>query len=140
VGRLCQWVFPKPNAQGPQSAGRHAASIKEKTPSEHYFQIVISGSRDLTKNRADDLGSVIQDDLAKVFPRVRHARLLRYKVVTDPQAVFSVVPGGQRFRPKCQSDVDNLWLAGDWTRTGWPATMEGAILSGMTAAEKVLAK
>ena len=57
---------------------------------------------------------------------------------THPAAVFSVRPGVDRFRPPQQTPVANLALAGDWTATGWPATMEGAVRSGYLAAEGVL--
>jgi uncharacterized protein with NAD-binding domain and iron-sulfur cluster len=52
--------------------------------------------------------------------------------------VFSPLPGSDRLRPVQQSPVANLQFAGDWTSTGWPATMEGAVRSGYLAAENVL--
>ena len=55
-------------------------------------------------------------------------------------SVFSVLPGIDELRPQQQSMVPNLQLAGDWTQTGWPATMEGAVRSGFLAAENVLAR
>jgi uncharacterized protein with NAD-binding domain and iron-sulfur cluster len=59
-------------------------------------------------------------------------------MVTEPAAVFSMRPGIQRLRPPQQTPVANLALAGDWTATGWPATMEGAVRSGNSAAEVTL--
>jgi zeta-carotene desaturase len=56
-------------------------------------------------------------------------------VVTDPTAVLSVRPGVEAVRPGPRTAVANLFLAGDWTATGWPSTMEGAIRSGRSAAE-----
>jgi uncharacterized protein with NAD-binding domain and iron-sulfur cluster len=52
--------------------------------------------------------------------------------------VFSVQPGIETLRPEQQSPVPNLQLAGDWTRTGWPSTMEGAVRSGFLAAGNIL--
>ena len=59
-------------------------------------------------------------------------------MVTEHTATFSAVPGVDRWRPPQASPVPNLVLAGDWTATGWPATMEGAVRSGYLAAEAVL--
>jgi uncharacterized protein with NAD-binding domain and iron-sulfur cluster len=63
---------------------------------------------------------------------------LRAWVVTEHAATFSAVPGVDRWRPKQASPIHNLFLAGDWTSTGWPATMEGAVRSGYLAAEGLL--
>lgn len=128
VGRLCQWVFPKTQVISSGAVCDH----------EHYYQIVVSASRDFPQPSAPDIGARIQEDLALVFPGVRQARLVRYKVVTDPQAVFSVETGALKSRPHAQSNFPRIWLAGDWTRTGWPATMESAITSGFTAADGIL--
>jgi uncharacterized protein with NAD-binding domain and iron-sulfur cluster len=59
-------------------------------------------------------------------------------MVTEHKAVFSVDPGSDRWRPAQETPVAGLHLAGDWTRTDWPATMEGAVRSGYLAAESVL--
>ena len=73
-------------------------------------------------------------ELREVFPAARHATLRDAKVVTDPTAVLSVRPGVDAQRPAAITRVPNLFLAGDWTATGWPSTMEGAIRSGRIAA------
>jgi len=73
-----------------------------------------------------------------LFPAARAARLLRARVVTEHAATFSAVPGVDRWRPAQASPIRNLFLAGDWTATGWPATMEGAVRSGYLAAEALL--
>ena len=78
-------------------------------------------------------------ELRQLFPDLQAARLLRAKVVTEHAATFSAVPGVDRWRPAQASPLENLLLAGDWTATGWPATMEGAVRSGYLAAEGILA-
>ena len=60
--------------------------------------------------------------------------------MTEHSATFSAVPGVDRWRPAQASPIANLFLAGDWTATGWPATMEGAVRSGYLAAEALLAR
>lgn len=123
VGRLCQWVFPK-----------YDGDIEARE--EFYTQIVISASRSLSGFSPSQVAQRVQDDLAEVFPEVRAARLLRIKVVTDPHSVFSVAPGVNKLRPQSHQ-VGPIYCAGDWTQTGWPATMEGAVLSGFQAAQSI---
>src|SRR5205085_3139463 len=80
----------------------------------------------------------VRRELASVWPVVNEATLLRGRVVTEHKAVFSPTPGIDSLRPPQQTAIPNLQLAGDWTQTGWPATMEGAVKSGFLAAEAVL--
>jgi zeta-carotene desaturase len=77
--------------------------------------------------------------LRRVFPAAREAKLVRWKIVTEREAVFSVRPGMDRIRPPQTTPIPGLFVAGDWTATGWPATMESAVRSGYLAAEAVLA-
>jgi squalene-associated FAD-dependent desaturase len=123
VGQLCQWIFTEP-VDSTATCG-----------DEFYYQIVISASRSLPNGDPATLRKLICDDLNKVFPKARHASLLRLKAVRDPQAVFSVSPESMQNRADCRALGNDILLAGDWTRTGWPATMEGAVLSGFSAAE-----
>ena len=130
VGRLCQWVFA-----APQDA------LINEPPAERgsfYYQIVISASRQLPAGDRQATAALIRNDLAAIFPKSRDANLLRFKVVTDPQAVFSVAPKSLEYRATTRAVGSDIVLAGDWTRSGWPATMEGAILSGFIAAESLL--
>ncbi len=78
--------------------------------------------------------------LADLLPKVRGATLLHADVTREPRATFAGVPGTQRLRPGARTDVPGLYLAGAWTDTGWPATMEGAVRSGRTAAAAALAE
>jgi squalene-associated FAD-dependent desaturase len=121
VGRLSQWVFAR-------------------TGSPHYYQVVISASHDLVGRERQSVVDEALADLAAVFPAARDARLLRWQLITEHDAVFSVRPGLSEHRPPQTTPVPGLFLAGDWTATGWPATMEGAVRSGYLAAEGVLAR
>jgi uncharacterized protein with NAD-binding domain and iron-sulfur cluster len=60
-------------------------------------------------------------------------------VIKEARATFSAAPGTESNRPGQKTSFRNLFLAGDWTRSGWPATMEGAVRSGYLAAEAVAA-
>jgi squalene-associated FAD-dependent desaturase len=105
-----------------------------------YLQVVVSAARPLRGLGRDEVQRRILEELTRLFPAARAAKLLRAKVVTEHAATFSAVPGVDCFRPKQATPVGNLMLAGDWTDTGWPATMEGAVRSGYLAAEAILAR
>jgi uncharacterized protein with NAD-binding domain and iron-sulfur cluster len=128
VGRLAQWVF---------NPGRCSVSPGASEP-WHYHQVVISASHKLSGRSREDVMTRVRRDLEAIWPEARKARLLHWRLVTRPAAVFSCRPGLDRLRPAQQTPLANLMLAGDWTATGWPATMEGAVRSGYLAVEAVL--
>ena len=72
------------------------------------------------------------------MPKARDAQLLKATVIKEAAATFSPEPGVDRWRPRQSTAIPALFLAGDWTQTGWPATMEGAVRSGYLAAEALL--
>jgi len=117
LDRTMQWMF---NKQG----GR-------------YLLLVVSASRDLTPLGRNEIVDIALGDLRLYFPRVADARLEKAHVVKEMRATFSAAPGTEALRPGPHTATPNLFLAGDWTRSGWPATMEGAVRSGYIAAEAV---
>jgi len=119
LDRTIQWMFNK-------NGGR-------------YLQLVVSASRDLTNVSRNDIIDLAVGDLRLFFPRVREARVVKAHVVKEQRATFSAAPETEALRPATATQFPNLFLAGDWTRTGWPATMEGAVRSGYLAAEAVTA-
>jgi squalene-associated FAD-dependent desaturase len=112
----------------------------ETTPGEWYVQVVVSAARQFRGLGHDEVERKVVAELRRLFPALADARLLRVRVVTEHAATFSAVPGVDRWRPVQTSPITNLFVAGDWTATGWPATMEGAIRSGYLAAEALLAR
>ena len=124
----------------PATTGGRSAATGGKpaaTDAGHYYQVVISASHELAGRGREELAKTVRDELAAVWPAARDAQLVRFRVVTEPEAVFSVRPDVDRFRPGQRTPIANLALAGDWTNTGWPATMEGAVRSGYLAAEVI---
>jgi zeta-carotene desaturase len=117
LDRTMQWMFNK-------EGGR-------------YLQLVVSASRELTNLGRNEIVDIAVGDLRLFFPRVRDAKLLKAHVVKEQRALFSAAPETESLRPGAQTKSPNVFLAGDWTRTGWPATMEGAVRSGYLAAEAV---
>jgi uncharacterized protein with NAD-binding domain and iron-sulfur cluster len=77
-------------------------------------------------------------ELKHAFPMAAGARLQKGRVVTDPQAVYSMQPDVDAMRPNAATALPCLHLAGDFVQTGWPATMEGAVISGRMAASSLL--
>jgi squalene-associated FAD-dependent desaturase len=104
-----------------------------------YVQLVVSASRNLTEMPRADVIALALREFAEFFPAVREAKLEKAHVVKEIRATFSARPGLEMHRPGNRTHVPNLFLAGDWTKTGWPATMEGAVRSGYLAAEAVTA-
>lgn len=142
VDRLCQWVFNRTvlagRSAGPVSDQAAVTSETATASNEYYYQIVISASRELAGQSRESILAQVIAELTAVWPVTSTARLLHSRQVTEHRAVFSPVPGVDEFRPAQQSPVGNLQFAGDWTQTGWPATMEGAVRSGYLAAENIL--
>lgn len=139
IDRLCQWVFPAPESAHGSLGSSASNATSHAASTEHYYQIVISGSRMLPRGDAEGVLKMVKQDLAEIFPESAVATMFRGKVVTDPNAVFSVSPGHEQSRLTANEFADQgIWLAGDWTQTFWPATMEGALLSGAKSAEELL--
>lgn len=140
IDRLSQWVFNRSllHSTGPARCERRS-DLRGTTPQGDSFgyQVVISASRNVPEESQQTITSVVEE-LRQTFPECAKAVLVHSRMVTEHRAVFSVVPGADECRPHQQSPITNLQLAGDWTRTGWPATMEGAVRSGYLAAENVL--
>jgi zeta-carotene desaturase len=101
-----------------------------------YLQLVVSASRALTPMSRGAIIELALRELAEFLPAVREAKLVRAHVIKEVRATFSARPGLEQFRPEATTPIANLTLAGDWTRSGWPSTMEGAVRSGHIAAER----
>ena len=104
---------------------------------ERYVQCVVSASRSLMGMKREEIVELAVRELGEFFPEAKRAKLERAHVVKEARATYSVIPGLEADRPGPQTKYPNLFLAGDWTDTGWPATMEGAVRSGYLAAEAV---
>jgi len=125
-----QWIFNKTALYG---ANHGSGKVKGQ-----YLQLVISASYDLLQKPRQEIIDLCLAELRHALPRAREAKLLKATVIKEAAATFSPQPGVDRWRPKQQTRVRSMFLAGDWTATGWPATMEGAVRSGYLAAEAVL--
>jgi squalene-associated FAD-dependent desaturase len=120
-----QWIFNKSRLSEGPGDGR-------------YLQSVISASYGLVERSRQEIIELCLRELQHILPEAARARLVKATVVKEPAATFSPRPGVDRWRPSQRTSLPNLFLAGDWTATGWPATMEGAVRSGYLAAEGIL--
>lgn len=121
-----QWLFAK------------GKSISGDGVESYYYQVVISASHAVNEGDRNAMQSQVIDELKLLFPDCGSAELQRCRTVTQQSAVFSTLPGIEGMRSPQATSISNLFLAGDWTKTGWPSTMEGAVRSGYLAVEALL--
>jgi squalene-associated FAD-dependent desaturase len=123
-GRAMQWLFDKRNLW-PSDAS--------------HLSLVSSGASPLVAMPNPELIATALREITEALPAVRAARLVRGSVIREPQATFSLAPG-QPARPRVETPVPGLFLAGDWIDTGLPATIESAVRAGHRAAERACAR
>jgi squalene-associated FAD-dependent desaturase len=123
-GRAMQWVFDK-------------SAIVEDAAGASHLSLVSSGADALVAAGDDVLIAGAAREIAEALPKARVARLVRATVIREKRATFSLAPG-QPPRPGARTPLDGFYLAGDWTDTGLPGTIESAVVSGHRAAQAVL--
>jgi uncharacterized protein with NAD-binding domain and iron-sulfur cluster len=121
------WVFSRDHIHGANPAGQEG----------HVITAVVSGARDLVDKTGPELEELTLRELARLLPEARGARVLHRMVYKARSATFAATPETEPLRPEATTEWSNFWLAGDWTNTGLPATIEGAIASGTRAARAV---
>ena len=127
IDRPIHWIFNKGKHYGrPASEGSHLG-------------LVVSAGRDWLPLCRGEILAVAEREVRAALPGAREARIVRAAVIKEARATFSATPAAEALRPPSETPVRGLLLAGDWVRTGWPPTMEGAVRSGYRCAEHVLA-
>lgn len=122
-----QWVFD-----------RTASSGLPRDDKRQYLAVSISAADDLLGRRPEDLVSSVSMELGRLLPAAAHANIIDSLVTKERRATFAARPGTARLRPDQATKLPGLAIAGAWTDTGWPATMEGAVRSGNAAARACL--
>ncbi len=118
-----QWIFDRSAAAGVRDG--------------QYLVVSLSAAHSFVTARSRELRDVFLPALGELLPRVRWAEVLDFFVTREPAATFLGAPGTREIRPPARTRVPGLFLAGAWTATGWPDTLEGAVRSGDRAAEAV---
>lgn len=138
--RTIQWMFHKSLllCQG-QSRDIESFDVERNRANglPSYVELVISSSKSLINKPRQQIIDIALAELREFFPGAREANLVKATVIKEVNATFSPTPGIDRYRPATEGPWPRIFLAGDWTATGWPATMEGAVRSGYIAAEAI---
>ena len=127
LDRTVQWMFHKSRLIQSRASG-----------SGSYVELVVSSSKSLVDKSKGEIVDLAVKELREFFPVAREANLLKSTVIKEVNATYSPRPGIDEYRPRPETSWPRVFLAGDWTATGWPATMEGAVRSGYQAAESIM--
>jgi len=127
LDRTIQWMFHKSRLQPIRS--------NNGAPTGSYIELVISSSKTLIDKSRAEIVNLAVSEVREFFPAAREANLVKATVIKEVNATYSPRPGIDAYRPTPSTAWPRVFLAGDWTATGWPATMEGAVRSGYLAAE-----
>jgi predicted NAD/FAD-dependent oxidoreductase len=127
LGTPVQWVFDRTAASGLSGDGQYLALSQSAAHNEIDAPLSTLRERYLP-------------ELERLLPAARGAQVRDFFVTRERTATFAPAPGVGRLRPGARTRASGLYLAGAWTDTGWPATMEGAVRSGITAAGAALAE
>ena len=127
LDRTIQWMF-------------HKSKIQSRNDSGCYIELVVSASKSLVELSRGEIVDLAVAELQEFFPEARNAKLLKATVVKEIHATYSPKPGVDAYRPGAETIWPRIFLAGDWTATGWPATMESAVRGGYLAAESLARK
>ncbi|HEV3205391.1 MAG TPA: hydroxysqualene dehydroxylase HpnE [Terriglobales bacterium] len=145
LDRTIQWMFHKSkllergkpaegNGREPRPDRNGDAGI---TQAGSYVELVVSSSKNLVEKSRQEITDLALAELREFFPGARNANLVKSTVIKEVHATYSPRPGIESRRPRPETVWPRIFLSGDWTATGWPATMEGAVRSGYAAAECV---
>jgi squalene-associated FAD-dependent desaturase len=127
LDRTIQWMFHKSRLQPIRRS--------DGAPAGSYIELVVSSSKTLIAKSLPEIIALVLAEVREFFPAARPANLVKSTVIKEVNATYSPRPGIDAHRPAAATAWPRVFLAGDWTATGWPATMESAVRSGYLAAE-----
>ena len=138
LDRTIQWMFHKSKLrEAPATGGSNGREGRAPEANGSYVELVVSSSKALVEKSRNDIVELALSELREFFPGARDANLVKSTVIKEVHATYSPRPGIEIHRPQPETVWPRIFLAGDWTATGWPATMEGAVRSGYSAAQCV---
>ena len=159
LDRTVEWMFHKSRLLVTRAAADHSECSSERDREGHdfsraiitphkarasapeipsYIELVVSASKSLIDKSRAEIVDLALKEVREFFPAAREAALVKSTVIKEVHATYSPRPGIDAYRPPQSTLWPRVFLAGDWTATGWPATMEGAVRSGYLAAEALL--
>ena len=127
-----EWIFNKSALWGAPA----------QIPGEQgtYLSMVISASQRFEAMPKEELTALVLKEVRECLPGAQAAEVVKSLVIRWPKATITPKPGVAALRPDQRSPIENLYVAGEWTQTGWPSTMESAARSGYRVAEYILAR
>jgi zeta-carotene desaturase len=131
LDRTIQWMFHKSRLQPIRTLPGKESSAGS------YIELVVSSSKSLIEKSRAEIVDLALAEVREFFPAAREAQLVKSTVIKELNATYSPRPGIDAHRPCASTAWSRVFLAGDWTASGWPATMEGAVRSGYLAAEAI---
>jgi len=134
LDRTIQWMFHKSRLIEFRSNESRNNEGRDND-SGSYVELVVSCSRSLVEKSKSEIVDMAVKEAQEFFPGARDAKLVKSTVIKEVHATYSPRPGVDQYRPQPGTAWARVFLAGDFTATGWPATMEGAVRSGYLAAE-----
>jgi squalene-associated FAD-dependent desaturase len=136
LDRTIQWMFHKSRLQPMRT---QPGNDNENAPHNgSYIELVVSSSKTLIEKSRSEIVDLALSEVREFFPAAREANLVKSTVIKEVNATYSPRPGIDAYRATHATPWPRVFLAGDWTATGWPATMEGAVRSGYLAAEALV--
>jgi squalene-associated FAD-dependent desaturase len=141
LDRTIQWMFHKSRLIESRKNEARNNEVRNNEARDNgngggsYVELVVSCSRSLVEKSKAEIVEMAVKEAEEFFPDACDAKLLKSTVIKEVHATYSPRPGIDQYRPKPETAWPRVFLAGDWTATGWPATMEGAVRSGYLAAE-----
>ncbi|WP_131745786.1 hydroxysqualene dehydroxylase HpnE [Frankia sp. Cppng1_Ct_nod] len=134
VGSPVQWVFDRTASSGVTGTGEG----RPGRTGAQYLAISLSAADEWIDRPAGEIRSLFIEEMRRLLPAARSAEAVEVFVTRERTATFRQAPGTRALRPGPATELPGLVLAGAWTDTGWPATMEGAVRSGLAAAKVAL--
>jgi zeta-carotene desaturase len=135
LDRTIQWMFHKSRLIASRSDDSRGNESGDNDGNGSYVELVVSCSRSLVEKSKTEIVDMAMKEAQEFFPTAREAKLLKSTVIKEVHATYSPRPGIDQYRPPAATAWPRVFRAGDWTATGWPATMEGAVRSGYLAAQ-----
>jgi uncharacterized protein with NAD-binding domain and iron-sulfur cluster len=128
VGSPVQWIFDRTASSG----------LHDTQPGAQYLAVTVSAADEVIDTPSPVLRDRFVAELGQLLPPARRAKVIDCFVTRERHATFRQAAGSARLRPGPAAGIDGVWLAGSWTDTGWPDTMESAVRSGVAAAQAAL--
>jgi uncharacterized protein with NAD-binding domain and iron-sulfur cluster len=127
VGSPLHWIFNRNRL------------VRVRDPERSHLSLVVSAAHALVDRPADELTALLVAELGRLLPAAAAARVVHARLIKERDATIAHTAGTEGLRPRCQSPIGGLFAAGDYVRTGLPATIESAVRAADEAARLALA-